>query len=610
MVMVVQETYNTDLGDIVLRNLIRSLIEQGHTNKQIAVEIGKSVSSLYRFMKEHFIYNSNLPRYNYKITRFEIVDELSAYIAGLYWSDGHLAEDRLTITSWTKDEILIRNIINNYFFGEYQAYRYIKDKRFITLKIYNKQIRNDFFKLGLVNNDAGRTVPDIPDQFFRHFLRGMIDGDGHIKMRYKTCQLAGRLHLLNDVGTTLDRMGLKESYDIHESPKSQKTRNINKYGVLTFKRYFLFNVFKLLYKNTSFSLPRKFQELNQLFSESGSGIDYLRRKHTSNYIRENRKVFVKQYDHLIQYSFPRLFPKNMDVFRELKEELPAIREKIVDCKWEVSRLRKYLNKKEIEVSDSSLRRFLDSNGITPNSIFERSLIEVSKTQIIDALASGENRRIISNKLGVLYRRLRRKTRGIKSDSHIEMLNADYFETIDTERKAFFAGFLLIRNSINDKYLSLKCKDEKYAAIIVHLAHILYGKNIPNKMKVDGGFKYSFGSKELISSLKNIFLHDKSLRVIDFIPPTLWRSFTLGMFYSGMKVQKIKTGYCSRISGNTDVMKWLQNFLKIQGITVRFESNNEKRLIFLQKDYELAMQAFGNEIHTFLTQGVYNSKILA
>lgn len=608
--MVVQETYNTDLDDIVLGNLIRSLIEQGHTNKQIAVEIGKSVSSLYRFMKGHSICNSNLPRYNYKLTRFEIVDELSAYMAGLYWSDGHLAKDSLTITFWTKDEMLIKNIINKYFFGDFRAYRYIKDKRFITLKICNKQIRNDFFKLGLVNNDAGRTVPDMPDQFFRHFLRGMIDGDGHIKMRYKTCQLAGRLHLLNDVGTTLDRMGLKKSYGIHESPKSQKTRKINKYGVLTFKRYFLFNVFKLLYKNTSFSLPRKFQELNQLFSESGSGVDYLRRKHTSNYIRENREAFVKQYDHLIQYAFPRLFPKNIDVFRELKEELHAIREKIVDCKWEVSRVRRYLNKKGLEVSDSSLRRFLHLKGIIPNSIKERCLIRENKVQIFDAITSGENRRVISNKLGIPYRRVRRNTRGIKSDSHIEMVNPDFFEKIDTEKKAFFTGFLMIRNSINDKYLSLKCKDEKYDAILVHLAHALYGENIPNKMKVDAGFKYSFGSIKLISSLKNIFLHDKSSRVIDFIPPTLWRSFTLGMFYSGMKVQKIKTGYCSRISGNTDVMKWLQNFLKIQGITVRFESNNEKRLIFLQKDYELAMQAFGNEIHTFLTQGVYNSKILA
>lgn len=608
--MIEQVIPNSGFDEETLKKLILSLISQGHTNKQIAGEIGKSVSSLYRFMKEHSIYNSNLPRYNYKITRFEIVDELSAYIAGLYWSDGHLAKDCLTITFWIKDEILIMNIINRYFFGSFQAYRYINDKRFITLKICNKQIRNDFFKLGLVNNDAGRTVPDIPDQFFRHFLRGMIDGDGHTKMKYKTCQLAGRLHLLNDVGTTLDRLGLNKSYNIHESPKSQRTRNINKYGVLTFKRFFLYNVFKFLYKNSSFFLPRKFQELNQLFAESGSEIDYLSRKYSTNYLRENRKVFKRQHRRIIRYAFPKLYPKNPDVFRELNEVLPTISDKLIDFKWEVSRLRKYLNKKGIEVSDSSLRRFLDSNGIIPNSIMERSLIEENMTQIIDAITSGENRRMISIKLGIFYRRLRRKSSGIKSDSHIEMVNPDYFETIDTEPKAFFAGFLLLRNSINDKYLSLKCKDEKYAAIIVHLAHILYGENIPNKMKVDGGFKYSFGSKELISSLKNIFLHEKSSRVIDSIPQNLRRFFTLGMFYSGMKVQKIKTGYCSRISGNTDVMKWLQNFLKIQGITVRFESNNEKRLIFLQKDYELAMQAFGNEIHTFLTQGVYNSKILA
>lgn len=285
--MLEQADHITVLDETHLRKLMVSLINNGHTNWQIADKIRWSLSSLNRFMKKHSIYNSNLPRYNYKIQQFEITDANSAYIAGLYWSDGHLAKDRLSITFWKNDEILITKIINDYFFEDFQAYKYSKDKRFISLKIYNKQIRNDFLRLGLVKNDDGRTVPDIPKHLFRHFLRGMIDGDGYTKAKFKKCQLAGRLHLLNDVGKVLNQLGFEKSYDINESPKSKKTRTINKYGVLTFRRFFLFNAFKFLYKNASFFLPRKFDELNQLFSESGPDIEYLRRKYSRKHIRKN-----------------------------------------------------------------------------------------------------------------------------------------------------------------------------------------------------------------------------------------------------------------------------------------------------------------------------------
>lgn len=594
-----------NLDPMELKKLILSLIDKKHTSKQIAEVIGTNLTWLNRFMKEHSIYHSYLPRYNYKTHRFEIADELSAYIAGLYWSDGHLAKDRLTITFWEKDEVLITEIINKYFFGDFLAYKYSKDSRFIALEIFNKQIRDDFLRLGLVNNDAGRTVPNVPIHLFRHFLRGMIDGDGHNSQEYKTCNLAGRLHLLKDTGKMLNKLGFKKSYDINESTKSKKTRTTNKYGVITFRRFYLFNAFKFLYKNASFYLPRKFEELNQLFTISGSEIKCLQEKHSTDFIRKNREIFVKRYSDKIRYAFPQLFVKNPDVDTDLELVFPTIKEKLIEDKLSITRTIKYLRKKEIELSDSSLRRFINSKGILPHSMSERNIIQENFDQINDDIAKGQNRRTIAERLGVSKRRVARKTFGIKSDSHIEMVNPDYFDTIDNELKAFFSGFLLLRNSINKKYLSIKFKDEKYNAIIIHLAHSLYGVNIPNKMISDRGFKYSFGSIKLISSLRNIFLHEKSTTVIDFIPQKFLRPFILGMFYSGMKIQKIKTGYCSRISGNTDVMKWLQWFLKDQGINVRFESNSERRLVFLKNEYELVVQIFGNQLHMFLTKGLYN-----
>ncbi len=75
------------------------------TRKQIAHELYIHISSLNRLIKRNNIINNNLPRYNYLKNSFTVEDEITAYIAGLFWSDGHLSKDRLTITFVKSDNL-------------------------------------------------------------------------------------------------------------------------------------------------------------------------------------------------------------------------------------------------------------------------------------------------------------------------------------------------------------------------------------------------------------------------------------------------------------------------------------------------------------------------
>ncbi len=582
-------------------SMIKSCINKGMTRVETAHELNIHLSRLNRLMKKNKIINTNLPRHNYVKESFAIEDEISAYIAGLFWSDGHLSMDRLTITFVKTDMVLIKTI-NQFFFGDYTAYKEVSRRNCLRINIFNLQIRTDFLNLGLKNNDSGRSLPPMKEELFRHFLRGFIDGDGTISKIYPRVSIAGRSNFLNQIGIVLNSLGFKNAYTIRESPKSVKTRTINKYGTLDFYQFYHFTIYKFLYKNSNFYLPRKYDAIQCRFTAIEYELEFLRRRHRLYFVLKHHETLSKQHGDIIRYAFPSLFVKNVNCFNDLNNLSEKIEQELNQNGKSFPQLALTLKKHGLNASEASVYRHCKKNKQITQRLKEHLILDKYKSEIDEKIKSGlKTKKEIANDLNVAQRRVYGRFQDVAPLNRIKMVNPNYFDIIDSWEKAFFIGFLLMRNSINTKYLNIKFINPQHCLILNRLAKELYGNFTPNVIRSENSYKYSFGSTILVQSLKELQIDKKSLTTMDRIDHKFWEAFLLGILYSKLTVTKLKTGFCAQISGDVETMTWIQGYLLQFQIILIMEKNNPRKRFIHKEEYKKLIDHFGSELHNYHTK---------
>lgn len=124
-------------------------------------------------------------KHTVKETFFDKFNEKSSYILGFIFADGNVAWDTkkgyysLTITASEKDKEHLermRNIISST-----KPLLYSDKTKSYRLIVNNKKICQRLIKLGVIPRKS-LTVrfPKIPNKYLRHFIRGVIDGDGSV----------------------------------------------------------------------------------------------------------------------------------------------------------------------------------------------------------------------------------------------------------------------------------------------------------------------------------------------------------------------------------------------------------------------------------------------
>lgn len=166
-----------------------------------------SISRIYHCRTEAI--KAVLTKYNIQIKRkglsknrnakedfFNTIDtEEKAYFLGLLFADGNVSLDktgkrnpqiRLQLKI-TDIKILqdFRDILN---INSKLIYDKRKNKECISLSLRSKQMAEDLSKYGIVPNKTYLTkhLPEIPEEFLKHFLRGLLDGDGSIYQETKS----------------------------------------------------------------------------------------------------------------------------------------------------------------------------------------------------------------------------------------------------------------------------------------------------------------------------------------------------------------------------------------------------------------------------------------
>jgi|SRR6478736_2333765 len=198
------KTSEKRIREILLRNniTIRNKSESFGITKEVESSIVNSYTNLrksqYLISKElnipHETISNILKRNNIKIEKWQynvnhnffqdINTPEKAYFLGWMISDGCNKSKGIHINLQKKDEFILeifKKIIEYEGPLYYQKGRCLNCDDLVSLVIYSTKLSEDLSKLGIVPNKSHYTYfPDIPEELYPYFIRGVFEGDGTI----------------------------------------------------------------------------------------------------------------------------------------------------------------------------------------------------------------------------------------------------------------------------------------------------------------------------------------------------------------------------------------------------------------------------------------------
>lgn len=105
----------------------------------------------------------------------------NAWAYGWLITDGHIRDKYVDLTLQTADEDVLLKLKELLHFN---GNLYDHNKNHKTLRIYNRDLVNSLYRLGIPTKDKtfNCRFPDIPNEFMRDFIRGTFEGDGSISI--------------------------------------------------------------------------------------------------------------------------------------------------------------------------------------------------------------------------------------------------------------------------------------------------------------------------------------------------------------------------------------------------------------------------------------------
>lgn len=231
---------------------------------------------------EKFKYNSKNPHQKfcsvlcqiksraYKVDEnfFQKIDSQGkAYLLGLIFSDGSLAEKRVNFASNDKKLVeLCKKLLKS------KAPIYHYQKSFILIS-GNRNLYNSLRELGVIERKSWKEygLPPIPESLMWHFLRGVFDGDGSFyiddrgngKWRYLCASFScGSRRFLREIKERLEKQDIKT----HNIRFDRKPNNKGSWQLRISKKESVKKFANYLYENSKYFLERKYKIVKTFYA--------------------------------------------------------------------------------------------------------------------------------------------------------------------------------------------------------------------------------------------------------------------------------------------------------------------------------------------------------
>ena len=201
---------------------------------------------------------------------FDKFDENVAYLLGYIYADGNIAWDTkkgyytLTITASEKDKNHLERIRN--LLSSTKPLLYAPKTKSYRLIANNKPLCQKLMKLGVIPRKS-LTVkfPDIPKDQLRHFVRGVIDGDGNVRYVERKRSPYFEITIASGSKDFCESLvqSIRESIDIHANiRKVSKNTYVIQYSCSRGERLADF-----IYTDAHLFLERKYAEYKKSIKE-------------------------------------------------------------------------------------------------------------------------------------------------------------------------------------------------------------------------------------------------------------------------------------------------------------------------------------------------------
>jgi len=259
------------------KDIIINRYLNGESSYKIAKDYGCQDSSIVKFLIKFGISLRENRKLNYDFDYFKIIDrEDKAYTLGILYADGNNSDKgnnySIRLSMIDKDVVeKIKKYMN--FDGEIREIkpRKLSYKTQYRLSISGKNICYDLTKLGCHSNKTHTLcIPEgaIPEELFRHFLRGLNDGDGTITRskgkKNWLVRIVGTKELMQQIGDKV-----KEILDINYSyfpAKNCESGDI--YFCAWGGRNKLTKLLNWMYKDSTIHMDRKYAKYQEFLAST------------------------------------------------------------------------------------------------------------------------------------------------------------------------------------------------------------------------------------------------------------------------------------------------------------------------------------------------------
>jgi len=218
---------------------IIELYKKGKLKKEIRSALKIPEATLTKYFRENIVY-----RFNEDC--FEKIDtEEKAYWLGFLWADGYISTGAIFLEISNKDTEHLEKF-RNFLGNNYQNFDITKGDC-IRLRANSKKIVSDLINLGFGLKDNRINLPKINTEFYKDFIRGYFDGDGHIREKnnlFEGVDISGRAGFIDNLNKLLNF----SRFDLH-STNSKRIYSNKELGVKFLNK---------IYKGSKIYLERKY----------------------------------------------------------------------------------------------------------------------------------------------------------------------------------------------------------------------------------------------------------------------------------------------------------------------------------------------------------------
>ena len=262
-------SYLKERNEAIAKAAVEDYIS-GTLLKDVTVKHQVSSDIVYSYMHRHGIeYKNEHGRKNFFNQRFfqNIDREDKAYFLGYLYADGWIGGVQkgvyerpcnINLDISSKDRCILEKYLECIeSSGSTHIHDYIASERtykaspMSAVRLTSTKMADDLISHGFKGLKPDReTVPELPSNMIRHFVRGYFDGDGCATTN--TIQITGQISFLNNLGDTIDEH-LNISHPPVRSYYENKTVGDLFYNRLEYRQ----SIFNWFYNSSSIYLQRK-----------------------------------------------------------------------------------------------------------------------------------------------------------------------------------------------------------------------------------------------------------------------------------------------------------------------------------------------------------------